>query len=239
MVTGHTGFKGSWLSFWLAAAGADVTGFALPPSTNPHLFGLLDIPGKVRSLLGDVRDAAAVKRAVQTADPEVIFHLAAQAEVRAGYADPLGTFDVNVMGTANVLEAARERRELRAVVVVTSDKCYGNDDRETAYREDDCLGGDDPYSASKACAELVAGAYRRSFFGGGGCGVATARAGNVIGGGDWSRDRLVPDLVRSLVGGTPLSLRNPGAVRPWQHVLDPLAGYLTLAQQLCDGASVA
>lgn len=231
-ITGHTGFKGAWLSFLLSRLGADVNGFALPPDTDPNLFDLLGISSRVTSRFGDVRDLATFRDLTMSGDPQIMFHMAAQAQVREGYAKPVATFDTNVLGTAHALESARELPNLGAIVVISSDKCYSNDGRRTGYREDDILGGDDPYSCSKACAELVTSSYRKSYFTQGRCAVATARAGNVIGGGDWSRDRLVPDVVRAVVNGSPLKLRNPAATRPWQHVLEPLAGYVTLAERL-------
>lgn len=231
-ITGHTGFKGAWLSFWLAQLGADVTGFALVPDTEPNLFTLLGIKRRIVSRFGDIREFADFKKAAHAANPDIFFHLAAQAQVREGYAHPARTFETNVMGTANALEVAREIAGLRAMLVVTSDKCYRNDSRLGGYREEDALGGDDPYSCSKACAELITESYRMSFFKDAKCGVATARAGNIVGGGDWSQDRIVPDVVRALMGESTLRLRNPAATRPWQHVLDPLYGYLTLAERL-------
>lgn len=234
LVTGHTGFKGAWLSAWLLQLGADVTGFSLPPETEPNLFDLLALPLATHSRFADVTDRREFTATARRADPEVFFHMAAQAQVLEGYRDPVGTFGTNVMGTVNALEIARNLPSLRAMLVVTSDKCYKNDGGPVGYREDAALGGDDPYSCSKACAELVANAYRQSYFGEG-CAVATARAGNVFGGGDWSRDRLVPDIVRAIVADSPLRLRNPAATRPWQHVLEPLRGYLALAERLCTG----
>jgi CDP-glucose 4,6-dehydratase len=222
LVTGHTGFKGAWLAVWLHALGAEVTGFAAAPPTTPSLFELARVGELVDDVRGDVRDAGAVRSVVARARPEVVFHLAAQAIVRAGLADPASTYDVNVLGTVHVLDAAREA----TIVCVTSDKCYAPGPRP--HREDDPLGGPDPYSSSKAAQELVAAAYRNAL----GLRLATARAGNVIGGGDWGRDRLLPDLVRARDSGEPVVLRHPQAVRPWQHVLDPLAGYLTLAERL-------
>jgi len=233
-VTGHTGFKGGWLVTWLLAMGARVTGYALAPDTEPSYFDLCRLGERMQSLTGDVRDQAQLRRAIAHARPEVVFHLAAQALVRRGYREPLNTFVTNVVGTANLLEALREIRCAGAVVVVTSDKCYENREREQGYREVDPLGGHDPYAASKACAELVAGAYRRSFFEGSGSplALATVRAGNVIGGGDWAEDRLVPDAIRALRKSNSLIVRNPQAVRPWQHVLEPLCGYLMVAERL-------
>jgi CDP-glucose 4,6-dehydratase len=222
LVTGHTGFKGAWLTLWLHALGAEVTGFAGPPPSSPSLFELARVGELCRDVRGDVRDAAAVSEAARGA--EVVFHLAAQAIVRAALADPVGTYAVNVLGTAHVLGAAGDA----VVVCVTSDKCYAPGD--APHREGDPLGGRDPYSASKAAQELVAAAHRSST----GARVATARAGNVIGGGDWGRDRLLPDLVRARESGAPVVLRHPDAVRPWQHVLGPLAGYLLLAERLAD-----
>jgi CDP-glucose 4,6-dehydratase len=232
LVTGHTGFKGSWLTAWLVRMGADVTGFALAPQTVPSLYDEAGIAEGVGDLRGDVRDAAAVAAATRDSGAEVVLHLAAQALVRTSYVAPADTYAVNVMGTVNVLDAVRACPGVRVVVVVTSDKCFANREWLWPYREDDPLGGRDPYSSSKACAEHVTAAYRDSFLARAGCAVATARAGNVLGGGDWAEDRLVPDIVRSIIDDRPLVLRYPEAVRPWQHVLDPLAGYLMLAQRL-------
>lgn len=232
-VTGHTGFKGGWLTSWLVGLGAEVTGYALAPDTEPSLFAALDLAARVRHVVGDVRDCDRLAAVMDQARPSVVFHLAAQPLVRRGYAEPLETFATNVMGTAHVLEAARGCDTVDAVVVVTSDKCYDNAETGRAFREQDALGGRDPYSASKGCAELVTAAYRASFFDAGRpAGVATVRAGNVIGGGDWAPDRIVPDCVRALAAGDPVVVRNPDAVRPWQHVLEPLAGYLSLAARL-------
>lgn len=239
MLTGQTGFKGAWLSYWLWRLGARVTGFGLSPRSEPSLFDLLRISQKVESLEGDVTDIAAARKVAQWADPSVIFHLAAQAEVLAAYADPVEAFRTNVLGTVHILEIGRSLPNLKAIVVVTSDKCYRNDKRLTAYGESDPLGGADPYSASKACAEMAADAFSGSYFEALACNVATARSGNVIGGGDWSRYRLVPDIVRSLTSGSDLRLRNPGATRPWQHVLEPLYGYLRLAEHLCADGTLA
>ena len=231
-VTGHTGFKGGWLCLWLESLGAEVTGYALPPPTRPSLFEAAGVAAGVRHIEGDIRDFGALREALRQSRAEVLLHLAAQPLVRNSYRDPLGTYGTNVMGTAHALEAVRCSDTVRAVIVVTTDKCYENGERETPYAESDSLGGHDPYSSSKACAELVAAAYRRSFLGEHGIAVATARAGNVIGGGDWAEDRLVPDFFRALESRSPLEIRNPGAIRPWQHVLEPLAGYLLLAQGL-------
>jgi CDP-glucose 4,6-dehydratase len=233
LVTGHTGFKGGWLAIWLNQLGAVVSGVALKPATDPSLYELSRLGQRIESLVADIRDEAAVMRTFANIRPEVVFHLAAQSLVRRSYHDPVATLATNVMGTAHVLEAARRTASVRAVVVVTSDKCYANRDASDAHREDDRLGGHDPYSASKGCAELIASAYQQSFGGQTRLAIATVRAGNVIGGGDWAEDRLVPDAIRSLSRGEPLRVRNPHSVRPWQHVLEPLAGYLMLANRLC------
>jgi CDP-glucose 4,6-dehydratase len=236
LVTGHTGFKGSWLTLWLQSMGASVTGFAPRMRPGPSLYELASIGDGMREVPADVRDAEAVAATVREADPEVVLHLAAQPIVRRSYREPAETFAVNVMGTANLLDAVRaEAGSVRAVVVVTSDKCYENRGLERGYREDEPLGGADPYSASKAAQELVAHAYRRSF----GLPLATARAGNVIGGGDFAEDRLVPDVMRSALAGEPVTVRNPVAVRPWQHVIEPLSGYLALAERLASSSDGA
>ncbi len=236
LVTGHTGFKGGWLCLWLQSLGAEVHGLALAPSTTPSLHELAQVDAGMQGRIGDIRDLATVRAAVDAAQPEVIFHLAAQPLVRASYADPVATYATNVMGTVHVLEAARACGRVRAVVNVTTDKCYENREWPWPYREDEPLGGHDPYSSSKACAEIATASWRRSFLQAPGLpAVATARAGNVIGGGDWSEDRLLPDLLRAWETGRPAVLRNPLAVRPWQHVLEPLAGYLLLAQRLLAG----
>ena len=232
LLTGHTGFKGAWLALWLHKMGAEVIGVALPPCTEPSLFALLDKQPWINSQLCDIRDASALKSIVQAARPEIVFHLAAQALVRASYQNPLDTFATNVMGTAHVLDAVRVTDTVRVVVAVTTDKVYQNREWCYPYREDDALGGHDPYSASKAACEIVIASYRASFLEATGAAVASARAGNVIGGGDWSADRLLPDLVRAWQARQPLEIRNPQATRPWQHVLEPLAGYLNLAQKL-------
>ncbi len=235
LVTGHTGFKGAWLSEWLLRLGADVVGYALPPDQTPSLFTALGLEHRMRSVLADLRDQEALARVVSDTRPEIVLHLAAQPLVRRSYREPVATFATNVMGTAHLLEAARNTRSVRSVVIVTSDKCYENVGVTRGYREDDPMGGHDPYSASKGAAEIVTAAYRRSFFSeAGSAGVASARAGNVVGGGDWSEDRLVPDLVRGIVRGEPVVIRNPASIRPWQHVLEPLFGYLTLARALCE-----
>ena len=245
LVTGHTGFKGSWLTLWLRELGADVSGLALPPSTNPSLFDLVGGAGVCRSVIGDVRDLRTVVAAVEEARPAVVLHLAAQALVRASYADPVDTYATNVMGTVHLLEAVRRVRGIRAVVNVTSDKCYESHESPSAHREADPMGGRDPYSSSKGCAELVTAAYRRSFFHPSATGailpaLASARAGNVVGGGDWAEDRIVPDCMRAFAAGQPARVRSPAAIRPWQHVLEPLAGYLVLAERLYEhGAAYA
>jgi CDP-glucose 4,6-dehydratase len=237
-ITGHTGFKGTWLSLWLHSLGATVTGYALPPPTTPSLFELCATRGLVHSLISDVRDRESLGRAVKAARPEIVIHMAGQSLVRESYRNPVDTYEINVMGTVNVLEAVKSARGVRAVVIVTSDKCYENTERLQGYREDEPMGGYDPYSCSKGCAELVASSYRSSFFNSEryashGVGVASARAGNAIGGGDWAVDRLVPDCVRALLKGEKIRIRKPRAVRPWQYVLDPINGYLMLAQRLC------
>src|SRR4051812_32894796 len=231
LITGHTGFKGAWLSLWLGELGAEVTGYALSPPSEPSLFQAAGLADRMHSTLGDVRDLSALRGAFRAARPELVLHLAAQALVRPSYDDPVTTFDTNVMGTVNVLEAARHEPSVRSVVVVTSDKCYENREWPWGYRENEAMGGHDPYSSSKGCAELVTAAYRSSFAKGR-LGIASARAGNVIGGGDWAKDRIIPDFVRAVTQGQALRVRNPGAVRPWQHVLEPLAGYLLLAEHL-------
>ncbi len=233
-LTGHTGFKGAWLALWLHKLGAEVSGYALLPPTQPSLFEGARISELVTSIMADIRDLPRLTAALRDANPELVFHLAAQALVRRSYADPIETFSSNLMGTVNLLDAMRSCPSVRAAVVVTSDKCYENRGLERGYVETDPLGGFDPYSSSKACAEIATAAYRRSFFGDGPA-VATARAGNVIGGGDWAIDRLVPDAVRAYCSGQPVRLRYPYATRPWQHVLDPLAGYLLLAEKLLEG----
>jgi CDP-glucose 4,6-dehydratase len=237
-VTGHTGFKGGWLATWLADLGARVVGYGLTPDTTPSYFVRCGLAERVTSHVADVTDLAALEAAMAAARPSVVFHLAAQSLVRRSYAAPVRTFATNVLGTVHVLEAVRRAPSVEAVVVVTSDKCYDNRERPQGYREDEPLGGHDPYSASKAAAELVAAAYRRSFFARGPR-LATARAGNVIGGGDWAEDRLVPDTMRALARGQTVEIRHPAAVRPWQHVLEPLGGYLTLAERLAESEAFA
>lgn len=239
LVTGHTGFKGSWLVLWLRRLGADVAGYALDPVNEKGNFLRARVGEGLADHRGDIRDFAKLSSVFSRHDPEIVFHLAARAIVREGYREPRETFEVNVCGTVNVLEACRRALSVRAVVNVTSDKCYLNKGKAAPYRESDRLGGFDPYSSSKACAELASAAYGHSFFGsapGGGTllGLATARAGNVIGGGDWSLDRIVPDCIRALQAGEPIRIRNPRHIRPWQFVLEPLAGYLALAANLLD-----
>ncbi len=229
LVTGHTGFKGAWLSLWLRGLGAEVTGYALAPSSSPNLWDI--VGGDTASIIGDIRDAEQVCQSLREADPQIVIHMAAQALVRESYRDPLGTYATNVLGTGTLLQACRSLEALQCVVIVTSDKVYENHGAQRPFEEADRLGGHDPYSSSKACAELLTSSFRESFFSGGPP-IASARAGNVIGGGDWSADRLVPDCVRALQAGEPVRLRYPDAVRPWQHVLEPLGGYLALAEAL-------
>jgi CDP-glucose 4,6-dehydratase len=236
-LTGHTGFKGGWLALWLASKGAIVRGYALDPSTDPNLFNAARIGSQVEDIRGDIRDPATLDPALHNFAPEVVFHLAAQPLVRASYADPIGTYETNIIGTARVLDAIRRTPSVRAIVVVTTDKVYENQETPRPYVESDPLGGYDPYSSSKACGEIVAAAYRKSYFpvahlAEHKVALATARAGNVIGGGDWSSDRLVPDLIRGFLLEEPVPIRHPFAVRPWQHVLDPLHGYILLAERL-------
>jgi CDP-glucose 4,6-dehydratase len=233
-LTGHTGFKGAWLAAWLTELGAEVYGASLAPAAPPNLHAMLAIPYGDRSHILDIRDAETLRRVMQDAAPEIVFHMAAQPLVRASYRDPLETLSTNVMGTAHVLEAIRHTPSVKAGVIVTTDKVYENREAGEAFTETDRLGGHDPYSSSKACAELVTQCFRDSYFSGAGApAIATARAGNVIGGGDWSKDRLVPDIVRAMRTGQPAELRYPRAVRPWQHVLESLHGYMLLAEALC------
>ena len=239
-LTGHTGFKGGWLSLWLISMGARVTGYALEPNTNPNLFNILQLRDVVeKSHIADIRDLDSVQKAVSVTSPDIVIHMAAQPLVRYSYCNPVETYATNVMGTVNILESIRYIDSVKATVIVTTDKCYENKEWAWGYRENEPMGGDDPYSNSKGCAELVTSAYRQSYFSGsnGGNQVASARAGNVIGGGDWSEDRLVPDALKAFELGQVLMIRNPLATRPWQHVLEPLSGYLILAQQLYQGGS--
>jgi CDP-glucose 4,6-dehydratase len=238
-VTGHTGFKGSWLILWLLDLGAQVAGYSLETPTEPNHYNLLSLP--VESILGDICDFPKVRESIQSFAPDIVFHLAAQSLVRRSYRDPVGTFETNVIGTVNLLEACRQIDSVNAAVIVTSDKCYENRDRISGYRETDPMGGHDPYSGSKGCAELVTASYRRSFFSVEDYQethqtlVASVRAGNILGGGDWGEDRLVPDIVRAASRNEKVLIRNPQAIRPWQHVMEPLAGYLLLGQQLLEG----
>ena len=241
-LTGHTGFKGGWLALWLARRGAQIRGYALDPPTEPNLFTAASVATVLDDIRGDTRDYARLESAMTAFAPEVVFHLAAQPILRHSYTDPLGTYSTNVMGTAHLLEAVRRTPSVRAVLCVTSDKCYQNQEWAWPYRETDTLGGFDPYSSSKACAEMVCFAYRSSFFPVNRLhehhvALATARAGNVVGGGDWSKDRLIPDLIRGFQAGQPVLIRQPKAVRPWQHVLEPLSGYLLLAEKLLEAPS--
>ena len=240
-VTGHTGFKGSWLALWLESLGAQVHGYALAPPTEPNLFDEAHVERRMSGhTVGDIRDLAALEAAMSRAHPEIVFHMAAQPLVRRSYAEPVETYAVNVMGTVNLLEAARRLGTVAALVNVTTDKCYDNQERDQGYAEDEPLGGHDPYSSSKACSELATAAYRASFHAQGGPWIASGRAGNVIGGGDWAVDRLVPDTFRALDAGEVLIVRHPDAIRPWQHVLEPLSGYLAIAERLAkDGEEFA
>ena len=234
LVTGHTGFKGSWLSLWLQAMGAEVSGFSLAPPTQPSLFVEADVAPGMQSILGDLRDLDVLSAAIARVRPEIVLHLAAQPLVRRSYVDPIETYGTNVMGTLHLFEASRKVGTVRAIVNVTTDKCYQNREWFWGYREDEPMGGYDPYSSSKGCSELLTDSYRKSFFNMQGVALASARAGNVIGGGDWAEDRLVPDILRAFERGKPVVVRNLEAVRPWQHVLEPLSGYLMLAERLYD-----
>lgn len=240
-LTGHTGFKGSWLTLWLQALGAKVTGYSLAPETDPNLFSLARVSDGIESVIGDIRNRDTLLNAVKAASPDIVIHMAAQPLVRESYARPVETYETNVLGTVHLLDAIRQVPGVRSVVIVTTDKCYENREWDWGYRENEAMGGYDPYSSSKGCAELVTSAFRNSFFNPStyakhGVAVASARAGNVIGGGDWAADRLVPDIVRAIERGETVSVRNPHAIRPWQHVLEPLSGYLVLAEKLyCDG----
>lgn len=236
LVTGHTGFKGGWLALWLRDLGADVLGYSLPPPTSPSLFAAAGLQNKIPTIIGDIRDKNAFHEAFSRHRPEIVFHLAAQAIVRQSYQEPAETYETNVLGTVNVLEVCRLVPSARAIVVVTSDKCYENIGKKDGYREEDSMGGSDPYSSSKGCAELVTRAYSRSYFSPQryrehGVSLVSARAGNVIGGGDWAKDRLIPDCVRAFTAGRPITIRYPNAVRPWQYVLDVIYGYLLLAKR--------
>jgi len=242
-ITGHTGFKGSWLSLWLQQLGAKVTGYALPPPTKPSLFEVVQVAQGMKSIIGDIRDGDMLAKAMQRAEPDIVIHMAAQPLVRQSYVDPVVTYSTNVMGTVQLFEAVRQTPSVRAVVNVTTDKCYENKEWVWGYRENEPMGGFDPYSSSKGCAELVTSAYRNSFFntvrnGDHQVAVSSARAGNVIGGGDWADDRLIPDILRAIASGQSVNIRNPQATRPWQHVLEPLNGYLVLAEKLYTEGSV-
>ena len=239
-VTGHTGFKGGWICLWLKHLGAEVIGYSLEPSTVPSLFEVANVGEGMQSIIGDIRDHAKLSKMILESKPDVVIHMAAQSLVRYSYAQPAETYEVNVMGTVYLLEAVRAMPSVKAIVNVTSDKCYENQERIRGYSENEAMGGVDPYSSSKGCAELVTSAYRQSFFEPAGIALASARAGNVIGGGDWAADRLIPDFLRAMDAGETLNIRSPKAVRPWQHVLEPLSGYLMLAEQLySNGASFA
>ena len=241
LLTGHTGFKGSWLAFWLQCLGADVCGYALPAPTDPSHWNLLKLD--IRSGIADIRDRQTLGKAFREFQPEIVFHMAAQPLVRASYRDPVETYSTNFMGTLNVFEACRETKSVRAVINVTSDKCYENREWARGYREEDAMGGHDPYSSSKGCSELLTASYRNSYFNNAEFGVkhqtllASCRAGNVIGGGDWAEDRLIPDIMRAVAAGRPVEIRKPGATRPWQHVLEPLGGYLLVGKRLLEGQS--
>lgn len=246
LLTGHTGFKGSWLSLWLQSMGAQVVGYALAPPTNPSLFEVAGVAKGMTSIIGDIRDLEHLRAVFAEHQPEIVIHMAAQPLVRYSYIEPVETYSTNVMGTVNLLEAVRSTASVKAVVNVTTDKCYENREWAWGYRENEPMGGYDPYSSSKGCAELVTAAYRNSYFNPSTINnkpspaVATARAGNVIGGGDWAEDRLIPDIMRAITDGRPVNIRNPHAIRPWQHVLEPLSGYLLLAQKLYEeGATYA
>ena len=242
LITGHTGFKGGWLTLCLQSMGAEVSGYSLPPPTQPSFYVVTGIEDSIASVRGDVRNLPDLKSMFTQSSPEIVFHLAAQSLVRSSYLDPVETYSTNVMGTVNVLEAVRHCPGVRSVVIVTSDKCYENREWDRGYREGDAMGGYDPYSNSKGCAELVTSAFRNSFFNPDAyanhhVALASGRAGNVIGGGDWAEDRLLPDIIRAIVADQPVKIRNPGAIRPWQHVLEPLSGYLGLAQRLYEEGS--
>ena len=237
LITGHTGFKGSWLSLWLQSMGADVVGYALTPPTNPSLFEVANVEQGMTSVIGDIRDLAHLKAVFFEHQPELVIHMAAQPLVRYSYLEPVETYSTNIMGTVNLLEAVRSTKSVKAVVNVTSDKCYENREWTWGYRENEAMGGYDPYSSSKGCAELVVAAYRTSYFhpkkyNEHSVAIGSGRAGNVIGGGDWAEDRLIPDVMRAILNGHSVSIRNPNSIRPWQHVLEPLSGYLLLAQKL-------
>jgi len=234
LVTGHTGFKGGWLSLWLKELGAEVIGYSLDPPTRPSFFEAVDLKNKLIHIIGDVRDEKHLLSVFEKHQPEFVFHLAAQSLVRFSYKEPRLTYETNVMGTVNILEAIRKSKSVRAAVIITSDKCYENKEWIYGYRENDSVGGYDPYSSSKGCAELVVSAYRKSYFENLGVALSSVRAGNVIGGGDWQEDRLVPDCIRALSKGEVIKIRNPNAIRPWQYILEPLSGYLLLALKMSE-----
>jgi len=238
-ITGHTGFKGSWLSLWLQSLGAEVIGYAMYPPSTPSLFTAANVADGMKSIKGDILDFCKLQQVLQESKPDIIIHMAAQSLVRHSYQFPLETLSTNIMGTGNLLEAARHVESVKVIVNITSDKCYENQEWTWGYRENEPMGGHDPYSCSKGCAELVIASYRRSFFSAAhGAKVASARAGNVIGGGDWAVDRIIPDSIRAINEGKPIQIRNPKAIRPWQHVLEPLAGYLLLAEKLWDNGQI-
>ena len=237
-ITGHTGFKGSWLTLWLLSLGADVTGYSLEPPTSPNLFDVLKIEKKINHIIGNILDEEKLNKSLKETQPEIVFHLAAQALVRQSYVEPKQTYQTNIIGTVNLFEAIRKTKSVKSVVIVTSDKCYENKEQNIAYEETDAMGGYDPYSSSKGCTELITNSYRNSFFNISDFGkkhnvaIASVRAGNVIGGGDWAKDRLIPDCISSIYKNETINIRNPSATRPWQHVLEPLSGYLLLAKKL-------
>ncbi len=240
-ITGHTGFKGGWLSLWLKMMGAELCGYSLAPTSTPNLFDVTRVNSKMNSIIGDIRDQKSLVAAIQNFQPEIVIHLAAQSLVKTSYDDPTTTYDTNVMGTLNLLEAVRKTKSIQSVVIVTSDKCYENQEWCWPYRENEPLGGHDPYSSSKACVEILTSSYRRCYFSQNDStvGLATVRAGNVIAGGDWANDRLIPDLIRSFQNNSIANIRFPNAVRPWQHVLEPLSGYLLLAEKMTDDKTLA
>ena len=237
LITGHTGFKGSWLTIWLKKLGADITGFSKSIPTNPNLFEISNIEAEINSINGDVQDYQFLKETITKVEPEIVFHMAAQSLVIKSYSDPIETYSTNVMGTVNLLNAIKETKKSKIVINVTSDKCYENNESLEGYKEDDPMGGHDPYSSSKGCSELITKSFRESFFNSNteeNVALASVRAGNVIGGGDWAENRLIPDIIRSIKNNESVNIRNPNAVRPWQHVMDPLNGYISLAEKLYD-----
>jgi CDP-glucose 4,6-dehydratase len=238
-ITGHTGFKGSWLALWLNKMNAEVTGYSIEPPSNPNLFTLINLEKHIKSINGNINDREKLKVALQESEAEIVFHLAAQSLVKKSYINPIETYEINIMGTVNLFEAVRSSKTVKAVVNITSDKCYENKEWLWGYREKDPMGGYDPYSSSKGCAELITSAYRDSFFKNEGVVLASARAGNVFGGGDWAENRLIPDIIRAILSDQKIIIRNPNATRPWQHVLEPLRGYLMLAQLLYNNPEYA